>query len=91
MPPTVSPSNAPSEDPLAGCDPVIPCDDDDGVVFCLLGDNEEVNVEICLPVSHVDLFLVCILIISLPPSRCRSRLILFNQVSSSDPVESVLA
>ena len=53
-PTTLSPSALPSEDPLAGCDPIIPCDIDEvseGVLFCVEGEATNDSVDVCIPVS----------------------------------------
>ncbi|CAB9519918.1 ECF subfamily RNA polymerase sigma-24 subunit [Seminavis robusta] len=51
-PTTLAPSSFPSGDPLAGCEPFVPCGDN-GVVFCLQGEEERDNIEICLPIDFV--------------------------------------
>ncbi|CAB9509709.1 Nidogen-like [Seminavis robusta] len=48
--PTNDPSIAPTDDPLSECDPVIPCNDGEGAVFCLTAGND---VEVCMPIDDL--------------------------------------
>ena len=61
---TLSPSEqtgtlSPTDDPLSGCDPIVPCSGGAGVVFCLESPSGNGGfLQICVPVSQLLYLLV---------------------------------